>query len=452
MTNAVDLCVTADWILPLDGPPIPNGRIAIADRRIAGLEAGVAPVPPIHRCPPPQVVTYVHYKNCVILPGLINAHAHLDLSGWSGDFAGHPKLWDWIPEVVRFRRSDAYRPAEAIREGLRATLTGGAVAVVDVIPPDWFTRGLATEPEECIDGDRQMPKWDAGGMRVLSMIECLAPTGVMRTPPGELLQQHIMACRKMGWDVGISPHAPYTVPISVLKEVVETAGDHNVILAMHVAETDEETVFLTTGRGTFRYLLEHLAAYKEGVFSGGHSIQDVLEILVQAPRVLLIHGNYLGGAHVDFLSRFCHRVAVVYCPRSHEFFGHAPYPLEQFLEASIPVLLGTDSRASHPDLSMLGELQAVRRKHPQLKAETIIRMATTTAADFLGWGKELGRLAMGRLATFIVVHVDGLTSGEDPYEAVLSPRAQVCAVWLAGKLAYQRKDCVSEQEGPRHEP
>ncbi|HPZ82202.1 MAG TPA: hypothetical protein PL064_02140, partial [Thermogutta sp.] len=142
MTSAADLCVTADWILPLDGPPIPNGRITIAGHRIAEIDAGGERVRLMRHDPRPQGVTHLHYKDCVILPGLINAHTHLDLSGWSGDFISPPKLWDWIPEVVRFRRSNAYRPGEAIRDGLQAVLAGGAVGVVDVIPPDWFTWGL----------------------------------------------------------------------------------------------------------------------------------------------------------------------------------------------------------------------------------------------------------------------------------------------------------------------
>ncbi|HPU05848.1 MAG: amidohydrolase family protein [Thermogutta sp.] len=447
MTSAADLCVTADWILPLDGPPIPNGRITIAGHRIAEIDAGGERVRLMRHDPRPQGVTHLHYKDCVILPGLINAHTHLDLSGWSGDFISPPKLWDWIPEVVRFRRSNAYRPGEAIRDGLQAVLAGGAVGVVDVIPPDWFTWGLVPEQGADPDGDQQMPEWEPSRLRVLSMIECLAPTGRMRIPPEELLQHHAMACRQMGWEIGLSPHAPYTVPMSVLKEVVKVAVDHNATLTMHIAETEEEAVFLSTGGGAFRDMLKHLSAYRDGVFSGGNSLQDVLEVLVQAPRVLLIHGNYLGRSQIDFLCQFRDRLAVVYCPRSHEFFGHTPYPLEQFLEASIPVLLGTDSRASHPDISMLGELQAVRRKHPHIEAETNIRMATSTAANVLGWENDLGNLAVGRLASFTVVHVDGLASKKDPYEAVLSPHAQVCAVWLAGKLAYQQTGHAGEQEG-----
>jgi len=440
MTTPADICVTADWILPVDRPPIRHGMITIADGRIASLHSIDDPTQFREDRGDTQCKQCVRYGNVAILPGLINAHTHLDLSGWSHTFAGRPKLWEWIPEVVRFRRSESYHPGQAIEDGLRAALAGGAVATVDVIPPDWLTWDWPHEKREGWTDDRAwLPKSGLTRLRVFSFIECLAPTGVMRIPPSELFDRHRKACLRLGWHPAISPHAPYTVPLEILEEVVKLAEDRDLILAMHLAETAEEVLFLATGEGPFREMLEKLSAHKPGVFRPGRTLKDVLKVLCRAPRVLIIHGNYLTEPEISLLSRFADRVAVVYCPRSHEFFGHAHYPLEQFLTASIPVLVGTDSRASHPDLSIFGELQAARRRHPELKAETIIRMGTTDAARFLDCDGDLGRLAVGRPATFSVIELPSRYESDDPYEAVLSSQSHVRAVWIDGDVVYEHR-------------
>ncbi|MGQ9503625.1 MAG: amidohydrolase family protein [Thermogutta sp.] len=439
MTSSPEMCLTADLILPLDRPPIAHGMINVTEGRITSLRPmgdGFRLQSAERSLPSAQCA---HYPKCAILPGFINAHTHLDLSGWSRSFSGQPKLWEWIPEVVRFRRSQHYRPEKAIKDGMWAALAGGAVALVDVIPPDWLTW-------ERLSGSELTPGKSGAAalqpslppLRIFSFIECLAPTGSMRIPPDELFDHHRKACLHLGWHPAISPHAPYTVPLEVLKTVVNLAERHNLILAMHLAETDQEALFLATGEGPLRDMLEKLSAYRPGVFTPGRALQELLDVICRAPRVLLIHGNYLTESEIALLSRFTDRAAVVYCPRSHEFFGHANYPLEQLLEASIPVLVGTDSRASHPDLSIFGELQAVRRRHPKVKAERIVRMATTDAARFLGCDGELGSLAVGQSATFCIIQLPTQAIGDDPYEAVLSPQAQVRAVWIEGKLVFER--------------
>lgn len=440
MTAPADICVTADWILPVDRPPIRHGMITIADGRIASLCSIDDSTQFRENHDGTQGKRCVHYGNVAILPGLINAHTHLDLSGWSYTFAGRPKLWEWIPEVVRFRRSESYHPGKAIGDGLRAALAGGAVAVVDVIPLDWLIWDWPDGKKEGLADDRAWPS-ESGqiGLRVFSFIECLAPTGVMRIPLSELFDRHRKACLRPGWHPAISPHAPYTVPLEILAEVVKLAEDRGLTLAMHLAETAEEALFLATGEGPFRQMLEKLSAFKPGVFMPGRTLQDVLEVLCHAPRVLIIHGNDLTEPEISLLSRFADRVAVVYCPRSHEFFGHTRYPLEQFLAASLPVLVGTDSRASHPDLSIFGELQAVRRRHPELKAETIIRMGTTEAARFLDCERDLGSLAVGRPATFSIIELPSRYKRDDPYEAVLSPESRVCAVWIDGDVVFEHR-------------
>ena len=227
------------------------------------------------------------------------------------------------------------------------------------------------------------------------------------------------------------------MPLPVLDRLIELACQFALPVAMHVAETAYEEALLWQETGPFAELLGKLPGYQPGVFGPRRSLAEVLKLLIQAPRVLLIHGNYLAESHLEFLSRFRDKVAIVYCPRSHLHFGHARYPLSKFLDASLPVIVGTDSRASHPDLSLHGDLQTVRQLYPDLSAETILRMATGAAAHALGWDHELGSLTAGKEATFTVIAI-GPTDA-DPYEAVLSPQSRVKAVWIAGKRCFEQE-------------
>lgn len=367
------------------------------------------------------------------MPGLINAHTHLELSGWPRPPA-RLTLWDWIPQIVAFRQSPDYRPAEACLTGAQAVLAGGACGLADIVPPDWF---IYEDARQHAAAFTQTASVGLESLKRLVFVELLAPTGELRCDARAIIARHQAAGNRRGWQCGISPHAPYTVPLPVLDRLIELACQFALPVAMHVAETAYEEALLWQETGPFAELLRRLPGYQPGVFGPGRSLAEVLKLLIQAPRVLLIHGNYLAESHLEFLSRFRDKVAIVYCPRSHLHFGHARYPLSKFLDASLPVIVGTDSRASHPDLSLHGDLQTVRRLYPDLSAETILRMATGAAAHALGWDHELGSLTAGKEATFTVIAI-GPTDA-DPYEAVLLPQSRVKAVWIAGKRCFEQE-------------
>jgi cytosine/adenosine deaminase-related metal-dependent hydrolase len=128
-----------------------------------------------------------------------------------------------------------------------------------------------------------------------------------------------------------------------------------------------------------------------------------LELLAGARRALVIHGNYLGSRDWSLLSAHRRRMTVVYCPRTHAYFGHAAYPLEELLAAGVSVAVGTDSRASNPDLDLLGELRFVRRRFPRLAPRTILELGTLRGAEALGRDADFGSITVGKLARFALV-------------------------------------------------
>ncbi|MEZ6113340.1 MAG: amidohydrolase family protein [Pirellulaceae bacterium] len=134
------------------------------------------------------------------------------------------------------------------------------------------------------------------------------------------------------------------------------------------------------------------------------------------PRSLVIHGNYLTDDERQFIAEQQGRMTVVYCPRTHAYFGHEPYPLAKLLAAGVPTALGTDSRASNPDLDLWNEVLEVIRRHPQVAPAEVLQMATLNAATALGLASELGSLTPGKR---FVTTMKQCSASDDPYDALL---------------------------------
>jgi cytosine/adenosine deaminase-related metal-dependent hydrolase len=145
-----------------------------------------------------------------------------------------------------------------------------------------------------------------------------------------------------------------------------------------------------------------------------------------------VHGNYLQPQDVTFLAKHRESMSVVYCARTHAYFGHAPYPLAQRLAAGVAMALGTDSRASNPDLDMLNELRFVAEHHPAVSPATVLELGTHAGARALGRGHEAGTLESGKLADLVAL--GPIAPGtRDPYASVFAAETRVQQVWLAGQ-------------------
>jgi cytosine/adenosine deaminase-related metal-dependent hydrolase len=161
---------------------------------------------------------------------------------------------------------------------------------------------------------------------------------------------------------------------------------------------------------------------------------DHLWELSFADRALVIHGNYLDDDELAFLAARSERMAVVYCPRTHDFFGHRRYPLEKALAAGVNVAIGTDSRASNPDLSVLAELRFVAAHYPEVPRDTILRLGTLSGARALGLGR-IGCLEAGAFADLTVVRLPQ-REAVDPHDLVLESDLPVVATWFRGEQVF----------------
>jgi cytosine/adenosine deaminase-related metal-dependent hydrolase len=415
----------ARWIVPGDGPPIRDGVLAMAGQLIqyVGPDAGVFPAEDL--------------GNVAILPGLVNSHTHLEFSGLEAPLGqSGMRFTDWIAAVVQHRRArDADGPVErsqAIRRGIIESLGHGVTAIGEISSGDWPTGAVSELPMEGI------VFWELLGASP-ERIEAehqSARTFLERNSETEPAQEHgcpapVPFSLPSGWLRGLSPHAPYSVHPELLSRAVGLARTFDVPLAMHLAESSEEIELLADRRGPFVPLLESLSAWHPQAIPLGLRPMDILRVLADAPRVLVVHGNYLTDDEIDFLGANSDRMSVV-CPRTHAFFQHRRYPLARMLAAGVRIALGTDSRASTPDLNLLAEMRQVARDYSEIPPDQILQMATINGARALGLDGHCGTLVVGKHANLAIV---ALPDGEaDCYESLLATDTPVTATVYRGQL------------------
>ena len=402
--------------------------------------------------------------NVAILPGLVNAHTHLELSDLDAPL-GTPGmgLVDWIGLVIAHRQR---RPlADPVAQGIAESCRLGTTSLGEIAQPGWPAelfgtgtsipvglspfpprkwRSFAPEKPPSI-AERKATLSSASVHSVARLdatvfLELIAPTAARVEPAMELARGHLapplpsgegwgegtpeqtdgtegdalysvqadmrpvspgghagaeagptgVAARannlsrsKTGsWHsvLGLSPHAPYSVHPELLRQAVRLAQATGSPLAFHLAESREELELLATGQGPFREMLRKMGVGDDQQFPAGRRPLDYLQELAAAPRTLVIHGNYLREDEIRFLADRAGRMSLVYCPRTHAFFRHAPYPLARLLASGVTMALGTDSRASSPDLSILAEMRFLARHYPEIARPTILQLGTLGGA------------------------------------------------------------------------
>ena len=394
MPIATTAIFRARWVFPADGPPLQNGVVRVANGLIAAVEEYKTG----------EAVTDL--GNVALLPGLVNAHTHLEFSLLESPLgrAGMP-FADWIGEVVAYRRELAAAGGDLVDYARRATTAGlnesagaGVAGIGEIATALWAE-------------DSFQSRDDIGGTVFL---ELLGLTPERMEPLLASAKQHVSAGNPASFRRGLSPHAPYTVHPDLLQRVCRLSAETKTPLAMHLAESSAELELLRSHSGPLVERLKELGAWHPGSLPRGLRPLDYLEMLAAADQVLVIHGNFLVRDEMEFIAARRDRMTVVYCPRTHAYFPHGDYPLAEMLSSGVRVAIGTDSRASNPDLSILSELRHIARNHPSIAPEEILKMGTLYGAEALGLADRLGSLTPGKLAAFAVVPIPD-TEG-DPYE------------------------------------
>lgn len=401
--------LSADWVLPVTGPPIADGAVAIdEDGRIAAVG------------PAAELGEGERFPEAVILPGFVNAHSHLEYAVYTG-FGDGLSFGPWIAVHVERKQRIGLEEMEAIaRLGAFECLRSGITTVGDAS----FAGAAATACAEL-------------GLRGIVYLEvfgrdesALARFDEIRERVAPALSDRVR--------LGVSPHAPYTCTL----EVYRACAELGLPTITHLAESEDETRFLLSGEGPWQDFAELLVPPL-----GTTGIRGLAEAGLLAPDLVAAHCVQADAEEIALLAE--HDVAVAHCPRSNAQLGCGVAPLRDLLDAGVRVGVATDSPASTPSFDMFDEMRAAlfaaraRERRPDaLSAAQALELATLGGARALRMEDEVGSLAPGKRADLTVLSFAGssLLPWEDPVTAVVLGGApeRVLATLVSGTTRYER--------------
>ena len=410
------MILRARHLVPVSHPPVEDGALEIHGDRIvragrwADIRSGSKDV--------------VDLGEVILLPGLVNAHAHFDYTDLAGQLSPPRSFPDWIKSILAAKAQwtdDDF--ATSWKSGAHQSLASGTTTVANI----------ETLPH------RVAALRESSPLRIHSFLEM---TGVRaRREPSELVASAIEALQ--GWNVtrggaGLSPHAPYSTQPELLRQAAEAARHHRLRLTTHLAESREEFEMFMYRRGAMH---EWLRGQRPDDDCGlGSPVRHAALHGLLGPDFISVHVNHLWNDDAPLLGNSGSHV--VHCPRSHAYFKHQRFPADELLQAGVNLCLGTDSLASvrikpggSPQLSMFDEMAAHAACDATISPAEILTRATRNGAIALGLQGHIGVLAAGALADFCVI--PDRSSGRDLMESIVHHPGKVRATWIGGSPVWE---------------
>ena len=396
------LRIRAGRVHPVTAPSFEDGAVLIDG---AGRIAAVGPHASV---PQPAAAQALHFSDAALMPGLVNCHTHLELTHLGGGGQhDEPEFLTWIRRIRELKEATS---AEAFYEA--------AVAGVR----DCWTRGVTCIAETGSTGAVMRALHDLGGRGIVYQ-EVFGPDPAQCSASMQELEKAILQLRPLATaqlSVGVSPHAPYTVSALLYDAVAAFARNEGLPIAVHVAESQEETLLVRDGAGPFAAALR-----ARGIAIEARNCSPVAYLLqrgILRPGTLCIHCVHVDQADIELLR--VTRAAVAHCPRSNAAHRHGRLPLGWVREAGVPVGLGTDSVVSVGELDLWAEAEAAG-----LTGDAALRILTIEGARALGWEREIGSLQVGKAADLAVF------SPTVPYRPL--PSLTVVLTVVSGRIVHQ---------------
>ena len=372
----------AAWILPISEPPIRDGWIAIDGGRIVALGDRKT-----------ASSADVDLGQVAVMPGLVNAHTHLELSYLRDSVPAAATFVQWVRGVMAARRQqpDSRAPEilEAIDRSIGEAVECGTAVVGDISNTLVTFAPLVRSPLA------------AAVFYELIRFNTADPTGVVERACQEI--QALEATDRVR--VSLAAHAPYSVAPLVLRAIRQAVARDSVRpCSVHLAESVEEIEFLRTAAGPCRELLEEVGAWDPAWTAPAVSPVEYLDASgFLGARTLAVHGVQMTRADLGRL--VARGTTLVTCPRSNRHTGAGVPPIEEFYDSGVRVAVGTDSLASAPDLNVFTELAVLRTLAPSVPASALLESATRVGARALGFDAEYGTIQPGKRARLLAVDV-----------------------------------------------
>jgi cytosine/adenosine deaminase-related metal-dependent hydrolase len=381
----------AAWVLPIDRPPIPHGAVHIKN----GYVVAVGPADTI------QGRTIIDVGDAVLLPGLVNAHTHLELSWMRGRVPPAQKFTDWVKTLFAIRgRPDGAMSAQqvvAIDDAIREAQDCGTAAVGDI-----SNSMMSAKPMQQL------------GLDGVVFHELL---GFKERDGGLLDATRAMRVAAAGArvDVSLAPHAPYSTSLELFKAIRSAVSESECpIMSVHLGESAEEVELIEKGSGPWRGMLEAIGAWRDDwqvpacdplSYLDRHGVID--------EKTLVVHGVQFSDHALARLAEI--GATLVTCPRSNQWVGVGYPPIERFYKSGVKLAVGTDSLASVEDLNLFSELKTMRWLAPNVPAAKLLESATLVGARALGLDHSFGSLTPGKGAAVLEVKLPGTVEDVEEY-------------------------------------
>lgn len=401
------MLIRATHVIPVTAPAIMEGAVRLEGNQIVavGAEADL---------PPEAGEEIIDLPNCVLLPGLINAHCHLDYTGFRASIDPPASFTRWIQDINALKRqffeSDFLY---SIQRGFKLLMDSGTTTVANI----------ETYPE-------LLPQLKPPPIRTWWFLE-LIDVRQRSFDDASLLGTLSFFDDNPNWlgGFGLSPHAPYTSSIELYRAARRCCEQLGMPFTTHIAESVQENQMFANGSGE---LFDFMEGIGRDMSDCGHgsALSHLFEHGVLTEDCLAVHLNYLQDYDLDALAQT--GVHVVHCPKCHTYFGHADFKAQALRQAGVNLCLGTDSLASNNTLDMRSEMREARKKMPFLSAQDVLEMSTINPARALHRAGKLGELQPGALADLVAfpLHKDD----NDPVEAIVDSTAFPVLMVVNGEI------------------
>jgi cytosine/adenosine deaminase-related metal-dependent hydrolase len=408
------MIIRARVVVTMDGPPIEDGAVAISGDRIID----VGKFAEVEGRNPGEVLDL---GDQALLPGLINAHCHLEYTCLRGKIPRQDSFTDWVRTInAEKAKLSAEDYLASIREGFAEVKRYGTTTIAN----------LEAFPELIAKIEEPIRTW-----WFAELIDVREPRRAKEIV--DVAVDSVKAAKN--W--GLAPHAPFTASAALYRYAYDVGGRENVLLTTHLAESHEELSMFCDASGPLFDFMREIG--RDMNDCGRTTPLSLFSKILGAPggralprndkEWLVAHLNEVTEGDFDLLEIWTDRLHVVHCPRSHQYFGHSPFQFEKLSSLGFNICLGTDSLASNYDLSLFGEMRAFQRNWPRVSPEEILSMVTVNPAQALGKPYVIGRIRQNYFADLLAIPFGG--SRKNLFDALVAHEDSVLWIMIGGETA-----------------
>ncbi len=412
------MILRARIVITMDGPPIDNGAVALSGNKVVD----VGKFDEIKMRNGGEIVDV---GERALLPGLINAHCHLDYTCLRGEIPAQKSFTDWIRAInAKKAKLSSKDYLTSIDEGFAEAKRFGTTTIAN----------LTAFPDLIPQIEAPIRTW-----WFAELIDVRAPEH-----ENEIVDRALESLRP-AHNSGLAPHALFTASTDLYRRCQEIAPQRNILLTTHLAESHEEMEMFHDASGPLYEFMKNIGRPMEDcgnetplerfldLIGSGRLPNRPRAIEVNRPYLpwIVAHLNELAESDFELLERSKRQFHIVNCPRSHDYFKHSHFPFERLRSLGFNICLGTDSLASNEDLSLFAEMRAFQRREPAISPEEIVKMVTLNPAMALHQEKMIGRIRPGFCADLVAVQC---SEHDKPFEQIVGFDGSIDWIMVNGKM------------------